>query len=648
MTGPADRPTGPAPAQSLSLAAAAALAAATVVLGLRFAGTLEGIELALYDRALAGIAVAGPAPDVVAIPIAESDLAAWGWPVPDTRLADLARRALDAGAVAVGIDVYRDRPVPPGSAELDLVLADPRVTAIYKFSTGDADPGVAAPAAGAERAGFADVPLDPDGAVRRGLLVIADQSGAHQSLALRLAGQALSATRLRGHEDRPDVLMIGAAPVPRLDRDFGPYSRLDSKGYQIALNLRHPPGSVPVVPAGALAAGLADPAELAGRVAVIGIAGPSVKDSFRTPGHGAGTDSAQGIGVQAAIVQHLIGLGRGETRPLAGTPALVTAALTVAAALGGALAGLAARSGVALLALGPGASLALCAALNAGPGFGRWLPALPPALGWLLAFLAVSSVLALVARRRQVLLDRLFTTHLSPALAREVWQNRDILLSGGRPVPRRLFATVLFADLAGSTRVGGTADPAAFMDWIGTCLARLGEAAQAGGGFVEKYTGDGIMVVFGAPVPSESPSEQARDAARACAAALAMGEAVRALNAARPALSDYRIRIGIHSGPVFGGTIGVAGSLRYNIIGDTANFAARVEAFGKRFPDAGTRAVTICVTEDTARLAGDAVGLSPAGRLVHDDGRHEAEIFELTGLPGTGVQEESDDRTQDA
>ena len=190
----------------------------------------------------------------------------------------------------------------------------------------------------------------------------------------------------------------------------------------------------------------------------------------------------------------------------------------------------------------------------------------------------------------------------------------------------------LFSDLAGSTRIGGSADPGAYMDWISSFLDAMSDVAQAHGGFVEKYTGDGIMVVFGAPLPSIGDDKHRRDAEAACVCAFAMAETVEQMNKSRKNLAPYRIRIGIHSGEVLGGTIGTSGSLRYNIIGDSANIASRVEAYGKRIQDQVKRAATICLTHKTAELAQRVVDVRPVGTLTHDDQNHQLAIYELIGM----------------
>jgi class 3 adenylate cyclase len=225
---------------------------------------------------------------------------------------------------------------------------------------------------------------------------------------------------------------------------------------------------------------------------------------------------------------------------------------------------------------------------------------------------------------------------MSADLADEVWKNRALFLTGRRPLPMRLQSTVLFADLVGSTRIGGTMEPGDFMAWIGKLLDRLAQVAAAHHGFVEKFTGDGIMVVFGAPLPRMTVEENAQDATLACDCALQMSAAVDDLNQSRSTTPAYQIRIGIHAGSVLGGSVGSASRMQYTIIGDAANIAARVEAFGKKITSRTQRAATICVTENVKDLIGQGFCLEALGTLTHDEGTRTISIYLLTGRSDRG------------
>src|SRR5437763_2776280 len=130
--------------------------------------------------------------------------------------------------------------------------------------------------------------------------------------------------------------------------------------------------------------------------------------------------------------------------------------------------------------------------------------------------------------------------------------------------------TVLFADLSGYTAVAETLDPEALHGLIDACLRRLGQEVERHGGTVDKYIGDNVMAIFGAPVAHED------DAERAVRAALGMQAAMDEINAdiAGPYDVSLALRVGVNTGDVLAGAVGES----YTVIGDTVNVAARLQA----------------------------------------------------------------------
>ena len=620
--------------QTFALVAAVAVAVFALIVGLREAGVLQPLEFAQYDLTMTALAEPTEAPNVALVTVSDEELSEWGWPLSDGQLAAIIEAALAAGAVAVGIDIYRDVNVGQGRAALARQLSDPRVIAIAKLGPDGRqmiDPPPETVPDG--RFGFSDIPLDFDGVARRSLLLVASDAGVTLSFPMKLAMAFQDQTALAAWPENPSVLLFGNMPVPALADGFGAYRGMDAAGYQIpTLFQRRLPGARMLSARTLLSDGDAEE-HLAGRVALIGITSHSVKDYFVTPlNRSTGAEFAFGLELHAATLQQLIDHAGGTVTPLRSPGQSAGLAILFAAALGGALSALAARQAVAALVAGPGLALALLLALSGLLATGWVLPAAPAALAWFLASVAAGTLVAVIARTQRKAMAELFTSHLSPELAQEIWQQRDTILAGQKPIPRRLFVTALMGDIAGSTKTGRSMQPAAFMDWISTVLDELGRIARAHGGFVEKFTGDGILVAFGAPLPSETDEAHARDARAAAACARDMACAVARLNSAGSA-APYGLRIGLNSGEVLGGTLGRSGAMQYNIIGDTVNVAARVEAWSKGLRNGQAGATTVCLTDETAALLGDAFHLKPAGSMTHDDGSHVFEIYELETSP---------------
>lgn len=610
---------------------AAGIAFAGVFL-VRASGLLQFAELLLYDVTTRIVAEDVAHPDVATVQITDADLQDWGWPVPDKIIAGLIDRLGDAGAKAIGVDLYREQPLQPGDKTLERAFEQSGAIAIYKLASAEGA-SISAPAflEGTDRSGFSDVLVDPDGVSRRALILVSDSGGVRESFALRLARAALTMDSLQASKHDPSVLTFGNTPIPPIVRDFGGYKSIDDSGYQIMIQFPSRASS-PTINAGEVLSGLFDAGAFKGRVVIIGTASEAVKDSFRTPVGGAGgVPTIYGMELHAAVVQQLLDYAAGRSRPISSPSPGMQVLFLLSAALLGAICAIRARTFAAAILLGPGAAILSAVALSAALNWGIWLPAAPLALTWLLSFTFAYLLLAATAWQQQRKTIQLFSDFVSPELFQEIWKNRETILSGGRPRPQKLFATIMFADLAGSTAIGGNAEPAEYMAWLDRCLECLGEVAQQSGGFLEKFTGDGIMVGFGVPIARETESEHRSDAVAACDCALSIQDAIGLLNRRPGPLGPYRVRIGIHSGLVFGGTLGGRKALRYNLIGDTSNVAARTEAFGKRLgPEAtGSGPVTICLTEVTARLAAQSIVAEPVGVLRHDGGQTEYRMFRL-------------------
>ncbi len=185
---------------------------------------------------------------------------------------------------------------------------------------------------------------------------------------------------------------------------------------------------------------------------------------------------------------------------------------------------------------------------------------------------------------------------VSPEIAEEMLRG-DLFLGGENRV-----VTVLFADIRGFTAMTEGMDPREVIAILNDYLDGASAAIDTEGGVVDKYVGDEIMAVFGAPV---SHSDDARRAVRA---ALRMQEAVRRLNESRRASSkpEIAIGIGINTGLVVAGNMGTRTRLNYTVLGEPVNLASRLCAMA----GAG-QIVTSASTLDAVGPALDAQALEP-------------------------------------
>ena len=229
-----------APVVVLALGVTAGL----LVIGLRNAGLLQFVELANYDIYLRLKEQQNVVePRVVLVLTVEDDIQQLGeWPLTDSSITKVFNNLLLHEPRAIGVDLYRDIAVPPGSEELDeLLLSEKRIVIIEKFGD-DKSKHVAGPKVlrGTDQIGFADVTIDDDGVVRRGLLFLDDGENFSFSLALRLSLMYLSHEGITPQAGEPDPqhLRLGAVTFKPFEADDGVYVDADAKGYQYMLDYR--------------------------------------------------------------------------------------------------------------------------------------------------------------------------------------------------------------------------------------------------------------------------------------------------------------------------------------------------------------------------------------------------------------------------
>jgi adenylate cyclase len=108
----------------------------------------------------------------------------------------------------------------------------------------------------------------------------------------------------------------------------------------------------------------------------------------------------------------------------------------------------------------------------------------------------------------------------------------------------------------------------------------MSEVVQRNGGYLNKFIGDGMLVLFGVPLSSGAED----DACRAVQAAVEMVQRVEELNARqKSARPKFKIGVGIHTGPLTVGNVGARDRLEYSVIGETVNLSSRLESLNKEF-----------------------------------------------------------------
>ncbi len=197
-------------------------------------------------------------------------------------------------------------------------------------------------------------------------------------------------------------------------------------------------------------------------------------------------------------------------------------------------------------------------------------------------------------------------------------------------------ATIFFSDIRSFTAMSEKMQPNEVVEFLNVYMTKMVDCVNKTGGVVDKYIGDAIMAVWGAPESSGSP---ASDALNAVTAALMMRVELFRFNKERAAagLSPVKIGCGINSGPVVAGQIGSEERMEYTVIGDAVNLASRTEALNKPF------ATDVLITENTYNLIKDKIVVQEMPG-VHVKGKTDAiKMFAVINLVGRGRPETIDD-----
>jgi adenylate cyclase len=231
-----------------------------------------------------------------------------------------------------------------------------------------------------------------------------------------------------------------------------------------------------------------------------------------------------------------------------------------------------------------------------------WLPVLAAILACTTLYLAYGGVAFLAERRRKAEFRQAFSLYVTPEVVDFVMANPDRLKLGGE----RREVTMLFTDLKGFTTLSEQMRPEDVTQILNLHFSGATAIVKRNHGTVNRFIGDAVMAMFGAPV--EDPEQGAHALRAACEMQADIAELREKLRA--QGLPEIRMRIGVHSCSAVVGNLGSADRFDYTAIGDGVNLAARLEGVNKLY---GTG---ILVSGETAQLAAGAVKLRPVDRVI--------------------------------
>ena len=220
--------------------------------------------------------------------------------------------------------------------------------------------------------------------------------------------------------------------------------------------------------------------------------------------------------------------------------------------------------------------------------------------------------------REKDAIKRAFSRYVAREVVTEILKDPDkIVLTG-----ERREVTVLFCDVRGFTSISERLSPEEVVSLLNAFYTLMIDATFKHDGTLDKFLGDGVMAVFGAPIFHSDHS------VRALRTALAMQAGIRELSARRVAegKAPLKIGIGVNAGSAVAGNVGTEAHMEYTVIGDSVNLAARLESYAK--------AGQILISGDTYALVKSAIDARPLGRMKVRGKEDEIDVYEVLGVRG--------------
>jgi adenylate cyclase len=218
--------------------------------------------------------------------------------------------------------------------------------------------------------------------------------------------------------------------------------------------------------------------------------------------------------------------------------------------------------------------------------------------------------------REKEMIKRAFTRYVAREVVDEILKNpENISLTG-----ERREVTVLFCDVRGFTPMSERMSPEDVVLLLNDFYTLMIETTFKHDGTLDKFLGDAVMAVFGAPIAHPDHS------ARAIRTALAMQEGIGGLNGrrAQQGKEPISVGIGVSAGEAVAGTVGTEDRMEYTVIGDSVNLAARLESNAKPHQ--------ILISHRTYERVRDLVDARPLGRIRVKGKEEEVEVYEVLGL----------------
>lgn len=418
----------------------------------------------------------------------------------------------------------------------------------------------------------------------------------------------LSLVTVAHYLERPPLSLtlsrLGVEEI-RLGRKTIPVDRFG----RMLINYLGPPGMIPTFSAAAVMEGRLPAHVLKDKIVLVGATAVGIYDLRVTPFSGV----SPGVEIQATVMDNLLQGNFLAPLPFA-LPLSLVNVLVLGLIMGVVLPRLSAAWGFVF-------TLVLVEVYLAGNYLlfrsGRQLEVFYPLAEIILVYLGITMQRFLMEERERVRIRQAFESYVAPAIVQDMLKHPERLRLGGE----RREITILFSDIRGFTTVSEELAPEALVRLLHDFLNPMSNIIINQGGTIDKYMGDAIMALFGAPL------EQPGHARQACRAALEMVDTLERLNReweaqGRPPLA---VGVGINTGVAAVGNMGSDRLFDYTAVGDNVNLASRLEGLNKYY---GT---SILLSQSTTEALDDNLIIREVDKVRVKGKAQASGIFEVMG-----------------
>ena len=600
---------------------------AGVVILIRLSGVLQAfLEWPAYDLYLRLRLPENRDRQIVIVGIDENDINHLQESIiPDEILAKLLEKLKARQPRAIGLDMYRDFPVPPGHEHLVKVFeSTPNLIGIEKVAGEAGRETVAGSKILKQKGqiGANDFVVDADNHIRRGFFYLSNGQENVYSFGLMLAAAYLEKEGIIPQGiPHTDNWRIGKTIFVPFESNDGGYIRADARGFQILINYRGGNKTFDTVSMTDILEDRVPPDWGRDRIILIGKVGESFKDVFLTPYSSIlGLSQAiPGVEIHANLASQIINSAM-NGRPLIQTlpDPLEGLWILIWSGIGAVISWqFRYREGmqksiifrVGLFVIG-GSALFIITYIAIL--WGWWLPMVPAFLALFGSVIAVTAYLA----RTGIEIRKTFGRYLTDEVVANLLENPAGLKIGGE----RRKITILTSDLRGFTATAERLQPEQVIRILNFYFGKMSDVISKYQGTIDEFMGDGILVLFGAPTYRDD------DAQRAIACAIEMQLAMTTVNEQMKLweLNPLAMGIGINTGEVIVGNIGSEKRTKYGIVGNQVNLTYRIESY--------TTAGQILISETTYQEAKELVSVNGCQQVQAKGIQQPITIYDLRGI----------------